>query len=95
MTTLQDAVALARGERTGGGLDAARRRHRAGLAGQHGHHHPPRTGNEVLAFVTYGRVKLANLRTRPALAATFRSGWQWATVEDAPSWPGPTIRPAG
>jgi hypothetical protein len=26
-------------------------------------------------------VKLANLRRRPQLAATFRSGWQWASVE--------------
>jgi PPOX class probable F420-dependent enzyme len=34
-----------------------------------------------LAFVTYGRVKLANLRARPQLAVTFRNGWRWATVE--------------
>jgi PPOX class probable F420-dependent enzyme len=41
----------------------------------------PLTGQRVLAFVTYGPAKLANLRARPRLAATFRSGWQWATVE--------------
>ena len=41
----------------------------------------PETGEEVLAFVTYGKVKLVNLRARPQLSATFRSGWQWATVE--------------
>jgi PPOX class probable F420-dependent enzyme len=41
----------------------------------------PLTGEQVLGFVTYGKVKLANLRQRPHLAATFRSGWQWATVE--------------
>jgi PPOX class probable F420-dependent enzyme len=41
----------------------------------------PLTGEQVLGFVTYGKVKLANLRRRPDLAATFRAGWQWATVE--------------
>jgi PPOX class probable F420-dependent enzyme len=41
----------------------------------------PFTGAQVLAFVTYGRVKLANLRDRPQIAVTFRSGWRWATVE--------------
>jgi PPOX class probable F420-dependent enzyme len=35
----------------------------------------------VLGFVTYGKVKLANLRARPQLTATFRSGWQWVAVE--------------
>src|SRR3981081_1032836 len=38
----------------------------------------PATGGDVLAFVTYGRVKLANLRARPQLAVAFRKGWQWA-----------------
>lgn len=38
-------------------------------------------GGEVAAFVTYGPAKLANLRARPQLALTVRSGWQWATVE--------------
>jgi len=41
----------------------------------------PVTGERCLAFVTYGKVKLANLRRRPQLAATVRSGWQWASVE--------------
>jgi PPOX class probable F420-dependent enzyme len=41
----------------------------------------PVTGEPCFAFVTYGKVKLANLRRRPHLAATFRSGWQWASVE--------------
>ncbi|MGX7677334.1 PPOX class F420-dependent oxidoreductase [Jatrophihabitans sp. DSM 45814] len=41
----------------------------------------PLTGEDVVAFVTYGKVKLANLRARPRLAVAFRSGWQWATVE--------------
>ncbi|HWD52024.1 MAG TPA: TIGR03618 family F420-dependent PPOX class oxidoreductase [Acidimicrobiales bacterium] len=41
----------------------------------------PVDGTEVVGFVTYGRAKLANLRTRPQLSVTFRAGWQWATVE--------------
>jgi PPOX class probable F420-dependent enzyme len=41
----------------------------------------PITDEPCLAFVTYGKVKLANLRRRPQLVATFRSGWQWASVE--------------
>ncbi|MFY9890737.1 MAG: TIGR03618 family F420-dependent PPOX class oxidoreductase [Streptosporangiaceae bacterium] len=41
----------------------------------------PGTGQDVVAFVTYGRAKLANLRARPHLTVTFRAGWQWAAVE--------------
>lgn len=41
----------------------------------------PRTGVPVLAFVTYGPAKLRNLRARPQVAVTFRSGWAWATIE--------------
>lgn len=41
----------------------------------------PITAEGCLAFVTYGKVKLANLRHRPQLAATVRSGWQWVSVE--------------
>jgi hypothetical protein len=48
----------------------------------------------VLAFVTYGKVKLANLRVRPGLAITFRRGWLWATVEGAAELAGPEDRPA-
>jgi PPOX class probable F420-dependent enzyme len=43
----------------------------------------------ALAFVTYGRVKLANLRARPQLAVTVRSGWQWATLEGTARLIGP------
>lgn len=43
----------------------------------------------MLAFVTYGRVKLANLRVRPQVTATFRSGWRWATVEGSAQLAGP------
>jgi PPOX class probable F420-dependent enzyme len=49
----------------------------------------PFSGEQAAAFVTYGRVKLANLRQRPQLAVTFRSGWAWATVEGAAQLIGP------
>ena len=49
----------------------------------------PATGRPSLAFVTYGRVKLANLRERPQIAATFRDGWRWATVEGNAELAGP------
>ena len=49
----------------------------------------PFTDEQVTAFVTYGRVKLANLRLRPQLAVTFRSGWAWATVEGSAQLIGP------
>jgi len=44
---------------------------------------------ERLAFVTYGAVKLANLRSRPAVTTTFRAGWKWATVEGTATLTGP------
>ena len=90
MTTLDDAVALARGrERPCGGVDAARRRHHPGVAGQRRGAAASRQRQPGLAFVTYGRVKLANLRARPQLAVTFRNGWQWATVEGDAELAGP------
>ncbi|MCW2512220.1 MAG: class probable F420-dependent enzyme [Mycobacterium sp.] len=49
----------------------------------------PASGEATLAFVTYGRVKLANLRARPQIAVTFRDGWQWATVEGNAELAGP------
>ena len=49
----------------------------------------PGTGAEVLAFVTYGKVKLANLRARPQVSTTFRNGWSWATVEGTAELAGP------
>jgi PPOX class probable F420-dependent enzyme len=51
--------------------------------------HHPATGRQVLGFVTYGPVKLMNLRARPQVAVTFRSGWQWATVEGRAELVGP------
>jgi PPOX class probable F420-dependent enzyme len=41
----------------------------------------PLDDQPALAFVTYGKVKLANLRARPQITATVQSGWRWATVE--------------
>jgi PPOX class probable F420-dependent enzyme len=49
----------------------------------------PVTGEPVLAFVTYGRTKLANLRARPRATLTFRAGWAWATVEGRAEIAGP------
>jgi PPOX class probable F420-dependent enzyme len=49
----------------------------------------PLTGRPALAFVTYGKVKLANLRARPQTTATIRSGWQWAAVEGSAELIGP------
>jgi PPOX class probable F420-dependent enzyme len=49
----------------------------------------PLHGERVLAFVTYGKVKLGNLRARPELVATFRSGWNWVAVEGAAQLIGP------
>jgi PPOX class probable F420-dependent enzyme len=90
MTTLDEAVALARDE---SGLTVvstlrADNTIQASLVNAGVLKHPE-TGSPVLAFVTYGRVKLANLRARPQLAATFRSGWQWATVEGDAELAGP------
>jgi PPOX class probable F420-dependent enzyme len=49
----------------------------------------PQTGAPCVVFVTYGKVKLANLRRRPRLTATFRSAWQWASVEGGAELIGP------
>jgi PPOX class probable F420-dependent enzyme len=49
----------------------------------------PASGERVLAFVTYGKVKLANLRARPQVTTAFRAGWQWAAVEGRAGLAGP------
>ncbi|MGE2835069.1 TIGR03618 family F420-dependent PPOX class oxidoreductase [Mycobacterium sp. SMC-4] len=90
MTTLADAFALARNDN---GL-AVVSTLRADLtiqsslinAGPLPH---PSSGEPVLGFVTYGRVKLTNLRSRPQITATFRRGWQWAAVEGTAELVGP------
>jgi PPOX class probable F420-dependent enzyme len=49
----------------------------------------PIGGGDVIGFVTYGATKLANLRQRPELSITFRSGWEWATIEGGVELIGP------
>jgi PPOX class probable F420-dependent enzyme len=49
----------------------------------------PSTGEPVLALVTYGPVKLANLRARPQVTATLRAGWRWAAIEGRAELAGP------
>ena len=40
-------------------------------------------------YVTYGKVKLRNLRDRPATSILWRAGWQWAGVEGPSELIGP------
>jgi PPOX class probable F420-dependent enzyme len=90
MTTLQEAWALSRSDH--GLVVVSTLRADATIqasvvnAGVIDH---PATGEPVLAVVTYGRVKLANLRERPQITATFRDGWRWATVEGQADLAGP------
>ena len=49
----------------------------------------PFGGERVVGFVTYGRSKLANLRSRPQVTVTYRSGWTWAAVEGRAELIGP------
>jgi PPOX class probable F420-dependent enzyme len=90
MTNLEEAAALARSEH--GLAVVSTLRADASIqsslvnAGVLDH---PLTGNPVLAFVTYGKVKLANLRERPQVTTAFRSGWNWATVEGRAQLIGP------
>jgi PPOX class probable F420-dependent enzyme len=90
MTTLDDAVALAKDERGLTVISTVRRDGsvQASLVNAGVLPHPS-TNEPVLGFVTYGKVKLANLRARPQLAATFRNGWLWATVEGPAELGGP------
>ncbi|WP_413812552.1 TIGR03618 family F420-dependent PPOX class oxidoreductase [Streptomyces sp. OE57] len=90
MSTLEDFADLLRTERglatvttlrAGGGVHAS-------VVNQGVLRHPA-TGEDVVGFVTYGKVKLANLRERPRLAATVRSGWRWVTVEGLAEIAGP------
>ena len=49
----------------------------------------PLSDERVAAFVTYGPVKLANLRARPTIAVTWRASWEWVTVEGRATLIGP------
>jgi PPOX class probable F420-dependent enzyme len=90
MTTFHEAVALARADSGLAVVSTLRadRTIQASLVNAGVLPHPA-TAEPVLGFVTYGRVKLANLRARPQLAVTFRNGWQWATVEGRAELAGP------
>ena len=90
MTTLDDAVALAKSDNGLAVVSTVRAdvTVQASLVNVGLLPHPV-SGEPVLAFVTYGKVKLANLRARPPLAVTFRDGWLWATVEGRAELAGP------
>jgi len=90
MTTLRDAVALAAPDNGLAVISTVRADAtvQASLVNVGLLPHPA-TGEPALAFTTYGKVKLANLRARPQLAVTFRNGWQWATVEGSAELVGP------
>lgn len=55
----------------------------------------PLSGEPVVGFVTYGKLKLSNLRERPRVTVVFRSGWQWAAVEGRCDLVGPDDRLEG
>lgn len=90
MTTLQEAAGLASGDSGLAVVSTLRADHtiQASLVNAGVLPHPA-TDQPVLGFVTYGPIKLTNLRARPQLAVTFRKGWQWATVEGAAQLAGP------
>ncbi len=90
MTTLRDAVGLATAENGLAVVSTVRADGtvQASLVNVGLFPHPA-SGQPVLGFTTYGKVKLANLRARPQLAITFRNGWQWATVEGRAELAGP------
>ncbi len=90
MTTLEDAAVLGRSEQGLAVVSTLRADNTIQStlvnAGVLAH---PATAAPVLAFVTYGRVKLGNLRARPQVTTTFRHGWSWATVEGHAELAGP------
>ena len=90
MTTLRDSVALAAQENGLAVVSTVRADAtvQASLVNVGLLPHPA-TGEPVLGFTTYGKVKLANLRARPQLAVTFKNGWQWAAVEGRAELAGP------
>ena len=80
MTTLQDAIDTARQDQFLAIVSTLRAdqtiQSSVVNAGVLAH---PTTGADVVGFVTYGKTKLANLRSRPQLALPFApagSGWR-------------------
>jgi PPOX class probable F420-dependent enzyme len=49
----------------------------------------PVTGRTVVAYVTYGKVKLRNLRERPATSLLWRAGSRWVAVDGTSELIGP------
>ncbi|MDT7706058.1 MAG: hypothetical protein QOG20_1665 [Pseudonocardiales bacterium] len=49
----------------------------------------PVTGVPVVGYVTYGQVKLRNLRARPATSILWRAGWRWIGVDGTSELIGP------
>src|ERR1700754_3486617 len=49
----------------------------------------PLTGRPGVAYVTYGPVKLRNLRARPATSILWRHGWRWAGIDGESELIGP------
>jgi PPOX class probable F420-dependent enzyme len=90
MTTLQEAAALGRGEQGLAIVSTLRADAtiQSSLVNAGVLEHPD-TRVPVLGFVTYGRVKITNLRARPQVTTTFKNGWQWATVEGIAELAGP------
>jgi PPOX class probable F420-dependent enzyme len=82
MTTLHDFARLARTEQGLGVVSTLRadRTIQTSVVNLGVMSHPI-SGADIAAFVTYGKVKLANLRARPRLSLTVRSGWNWAALE--------------
>jgi PPOX class probable F420-dependent enzyme len=94
VTTLDDVLAIAGRERFLATVATARGDGsiQASLVNAGVMDHPI-TKERVVAFVTYGPVKLANLRARPNIAITWRSGWEWVTAEGRAELIGPDDRP--
>lgn len=90
MTTLQEAAALGRSEQGLAIVSTLRADStiQSSLVNA-GVLELPSAGVPVLVFVTYGRVKIANLRARPQVMTTFKKGWQWASVEGTAELAGP------
>ena len=100
MTNLRDAAALGRAEQDLAVVSTVLADHtvqstlvNAGIIDH------LRTGRPALAFVTAGPVKRAHLRARPQITVTFRSAWQWASIEGhavlaGPDDPQPWLGPA-
>jgi PPOX class probable F420-dependent enzyme len=91
MTTLDEASALAREEHGLAVISTLRADGtiQSSLVNAGVMDHPLDPQTPVVGFVTYGKVKLTNLRARPQVTATFRSGWRWAAVEGRAQLIGP------